>query len=747
MAKHYTIALAGNPNAGKSTIFNALTGAHQHVGNWPGKTVEKKEGTAHIGGHDVVVVDLPGAYSLTAYSAEEAISRDFIVHQHPDAVVAVVDATNLERNLYMVVQMIETGAPVVLALNMIDLAEAQGIRIDRKALSTGLGGIPVVPTAARQGTGMDALRRAILQVSSTAPNHRGSPAWIDYGPEVEAAIKTLETLIRQRPALREAYPPRWLAIKLLEGDADILALPDVVQDQALLEALDEAAGRIKAAAGEDPETLIVDRRYAFISDLVRRTVSRPSVEAITLSERIDSVLTNRWLGVPIFLLMMWTVFQMVANVSAPLLDWVDGVISGPITHWVVALLRLVGLGGTWVESLMVNGIISGVGSMLVFIPVLVILFLAIALLEDTGYMARAAFVMDRFMHLVGLHGKSFLPLLVGFGCNVPAIYATRTLESEADRRLTAFLSTFMSCGARLPVYVIFGSAFFGAAAGNLVFAMYMVGIGVAILTGFLLRRTVFRNKPTPPFMMELPPYRLPTLKGIWLHIWERTAKFVEGVTTTILLMSVIIWVLLAIPVRGGTFDTVPPGDSLFGELSRVLSPIFAPAGFGQWQATGALVSGVVAKEVVVTTLSQVYVGTAHAPIPEALPPLREDLADIVRSAGEALILTGQEIVNIVPRTVNILPGVQMPEAHFLGEEGESEDSTALESALRRSFTPLSAVAFNVFVLLYIPCVSTVAAMRQEFGPRWTFFQAGYSLLVAWIVAVTIYQGGLLLGLG
>ena len=749
MAEHLIVALAGNPNAGKSTIFNALTGSRQHVGNWPGKTVEKKQGTARIGSRQVAVVDLPGAYSLTAYSVEEVITRDFILNERPDAVVAVVDATNLERNLYMVVQLIELGAPVVVALNMIDMAQARGICIDTRALSAALGGVPVVATAAHKGLGLDALRQAILATRPFAPNGTDAhPPLVDYGPDLEREIAALQARIAQYPARHRAYPPRWLAIKLLENETAILQQLEGPHHGALLAAAQDSIARLTAALDEDPETLIVDRRYAFIDRLCKRVVSRPPGETRTPSERIDAILTHRWAGLPIFLLLMWVVFQMVANVSAPLLDWVDGVVSGPVARWAVALLGALGLGSTWVESLLVEGIIAGVGGVLVFLPVLFFLYLAIALLEDTGYMARAAFVMDRFMHALGLHGKSFLPMLVGFGCTVPAIYATRTLENEDDRKLTAFLTTFMSCGARLPVYVIFGSAFFGAAAGNLVFAMYMIGILIAIGTGLLLKRTLFKDKPAPPFVLELPPYRLPTLRGVWLHIWERSTAFVRSVWTTITLAAITIWLLMAIPVGAdlGQFNQVPPEQSLFGALSRGLAPVFAPAGFGRWEATGALVTGFVAKEVVISTMSQIYVGTVEAAETEPPLPLGEGLLQIAGGFGRALLLTGQEIVNIVPRTANLLPGLNVPEVSLGGGAAEEEASTTLENALRDTFTPLEAVAFNVFVLLYVPCMSAAAAMRHEFGPRWMLFQMGYTLVVAWLAAVVVHQAGHLLGI-
>ncbi|MBN1964294.1 MAG: ferrous iron transport protein B [Anaerolineae bacterium] len=751
-----TIALAGNPNVGKSTIFNALTGVRQHVGNWPGKTVEKKEGRATIKGREIIVVDLPGTYSLTAYSIEEIITRDFIVNEQPNAVVAVVDASNLERNLYLVAQIIELEVPVIVALNMSDMAQQRGLTIDTEALSTHLGGIPVVQTVGNRGLGIDTLRQVILAESERLD--AGALPNLAYGEPLEGEIAALQTLIEADASLR-AYHARWLAIKLLEADEEVRGKLAAAGHASLLAATDAATARIEAATGEDAEMLISDRRYSFIADVIGTAVTRPANPGETFSDRLDRVLTHPIWGVPIFLLLMWLVFQFTANVSAPFLDWVDGVVSGPLTAWVTALLGAIGLSGTWLEALLVDGVIAGVGGVLVFVPVLMFLYFAIGILEDSGYMARAAFVMDRVMRTMGLHGKSFLPMLVGFGCTVPAVYATRTLENEADRKLTGFLATFMSCGARLPVYTVFGAAFFGARGGNLIFAMYVLGIGVALATGFVLKHTVYRNKPPQPFVLELPPYRLPTAQGVFLQMWERTGGFLRKAGTVILAMSILIWLLMAVPVNAeaGSFNDVRAEDSLFGRVSGLIAPVFVPAGFGNWQAAGALVTGFIAKEVVIGTMNQIYVGeagdagaeaeVAAEEAAEAPTPFGEDLGQIALTFGEAAILTVQETVNIIPRTVNIVPGLNMAEADFLGSAGEEEDTTALEDSLTHAFTPLAAVAFNVFVLLYVPCMVAVSAMRQEFGLRWTLYQIAYTLGIAWVAAVIVYQGGRLLGLG
>ncbi len=757
----FTIALAGNPNVGKSTLFNALTGARQHVGNWPGKTVEKKEGRTVIDGTEILVVDLPGTYSLTAYSLEEIIARDFIVNEHPNAVVVVVDAANLERNLYLVAQVLELDVPVIVALNMSDIARSRGVKIDTGALSRRLGGLPVIETIGSRGVGLDPLRDAIHAIDGP---RQGVLAQIDYGPDVEQEIRTLQDEIGQIPALRAQYQPRWLAIKLLENDTAVAQALHAGGQAALVEAVQAANARIEAASGDDTETIIADRRYRFIADVVGGAVTRPKEKVSTLSDRIDTVLTHRLWGLPIFLLLMWIVFQFTANVSAPFLDWVDGVITGPFTHGMTALLEATGLESTWFGALVLDGIITGVGGVLVFVPVLMFLYLAIAILEDTGYMARAAFVMDRVMRLMGLHGKSFLPMIVGFGCTVPAIYATRTLENERDRKLTGFLATFMSCGARLPVYVVFGAAFFGTRSGNLIFAMYVLGIVIALLVGFAFKHTVYRHAAPPPFVLELPPYRLPNARTTWIMMWERTSGFVRKAGTTILMASILIWFLMALPVNRdkGKFNDVRAEDSIFGAVGSAMAPVFRPAGFGSWETAGSLITGFVAKEVVVGTMSQIYVdeadpaATAAAEEEEPRPSFGEEVGDMARTFGEASVLTVQETVNIVPRTLNLVPFVHVGEADWLGRSGEEENTTDLEAALVGAFDEaagssargtLAAVAFNVFVLLYVPCMVATAAMRQEFGTRWMLYQVGFTLALAWLAAVIVYQGGRLLGLG
>lgn len=738
------IALAGNPNVGKSTLFNALTGGRQHVGNWPGKTVEKKEGWMVLDGQDIMLVDLPGTYSLAAYSVEEVIARDYLLRDRNATVIAVVDSANLERNLYLVCQLFELGVPLILALNMTDTARSRGLNIHVDRLSAALGNIPVIEMVGSRGVGLDALRIAMKQRRVT----QAVPLW-RYDEAIEQEITALQSLIETKTALADQYPSRWLAVKLLENDPHIDTL---LADYGDLRAAAQAAiTRVTELLGDDPETLLTDRRYQFISQTVSHAVTRPTNNVETASDRADRIITHRIWGLPIFLALMWLVFQITANVSVPLTDWVDSVISGPFTRWVSSLLTAVGLGHSWVQSLIMNGIIAGVGGVLVFVPLLMLLYTTIGILEDSGYMARAAFVMDRLMRVIGLHGKSFLPLLIGFGCTVPAVYATRTLENERDRKLTGFLATFMSCGARLPVYVLFASVFFGARSGSVIFVLYLLGIAVAVLTGLAFKRFVYRTASPQPFVMELPPYRLPNAKTVFTQMWQRTRGFVRKASTLILFCSVGVWLLTALPANLdlSKFSTVEPRDSMFGALSSIIAPVLAPAGFNDWRASGALVTGLVAKEVVVSTMNQIYGGAVQ---PEAStdgnsPTLLSDIGNVTVSFGKALVLTGQELVNIVPHTVNLIPGVHMLEANFMPNAAGEDDLSALGLALSKAFTPLSAAAFMVFVLLYTPCMTATAAMRHEFGSRWTLYQMGYATLVAWTAAVLIYQGGSLLGLG
>ncbi|MCE5209092.1 MAG: ferrous iron transport protein B [Chloroflexi bacterium] len=564
---------------------------------------------------------------------------------------------------------------------------------------------------------------------------------IDYGREIEQEIVQVQTLIEKYPALNEAYPSRWLALKLLENDKQIAAQIALQPDGAqLISDVQKNIHHLVSIFGEDVDTLIADRRYGWINGLVRETMQVENSQRRTLTDRIDDVVTNRILGIPIFLLLMWGMFKITTDLSAPLLDWVNAVLEGPVTHWVSSLVMLLGLNGNWVESLLLDGVVAGLGGLLAFVPVLMALYGALAILEDSGYMARAAFVMDRFMHVLGLHGKSFLPLIVGFGCSVPGIFATRTLENEKDRILTAMMVPFMSCGARLPVYVLIAGIFFPEKAGLMVFWMYLIGIVMAITAGLLLKNTLFRRRAESPFVLELPPYRIPTLKAIWIHMWEHTSSFIKKAGSLILSMSLVIWLLLAIPVGGeGRFANVDLQSSAYAAISGKLAPLLSPAGFGSWQTSGALISGIAAKEVIVTSLTQVY--GMDTPVQDtAQTSFVEDVSSILTGFVKAL----WEMVLSIPRLIGI----------DLTGSDKTATETALAPAVRAGFEQtsgghagLAAFAFMVFILIYTPCIATLAALRKELGTRWMLLSAFGQLAAAWLLAVIVFQGGMLLGLG
>lgn len=567
------------------------------------------------------------------------------------------------------------------------------------------------------------------------------PIYVRYEPEIEAEISHLSTVIMQSLPIGFAASPRWLSIQLLEEDPHLVqAVQQTSAGTLVTAALAESLNRLRVIYPDGIDVALVDQRYTFVHQLVRRVINLPVEHRITLSERVDRVVTHRWLGIPIFLLLMWIVFTLTTDVAAPLVDWVDAVINGPVINRVVALLGLIRLHGTWVERMVLDGVIVGVGRVLVFIPVLMALYLALAVLEDSGYMARAAFVMDRLMHALGLHGKSFLPMIVGFGCTVPAFYATRTLKHEQDRILTGLLVPFMSCGARLPVYVLMATIFFPRHSGWVVFVIYLIGILTAIILGLVLKPTLFRTSQPAPFIMELPPYRIPTIRNIWFHMWERSSLFIRKAWTIIMITSILIWLLTATPLDGrGTFADVDLEQSAFATIANTVAPVFAPLGFGSWEASGALVTGFVAKEVVISTMAQVYhvdeVEDGAAPA-----TVIEDIEFIVVGFTLAVF----DAIKAMP----LLIGVDLSEY-----EAEDEPSD-LMLAIRRNFEAssgghgaLAALSFMLFVLIYTPCVTAVAAQHQEFGKKWVWFSILGQLALAWLVAWLVFQGGKFLGWG
>jgi len=665
------VALAGNPNSGKTTVFNNLTGSHQHVGNWPGVTVEKKEGKFTYQGTEVTVIDLPGTYSLSAYSLDERIARDFLLQETPDVVVVIIDASNLERNLYLLCHLLELATNVVLDLNMMDVVENQGIKVDTSKLSRILN-VPVIETVANKGEGMEGLKAAIV---TAAENKRPPTFKIDYGKVIEEGITELSEFLKDK-ALPRGYTLRWFAVKLLEADPEILEnVESLPQAQQIQKAALECSTRIEKRLGYDLETAVVERRYGLLEGLVRECTERHlGVERRReISDQIDRVVTNKLLGIPIFLGLMWLSFQLVFTVGAPLAGLIDS-FFGWLGDTTSGALEAIG-SPEWFSSLLAEGVISGVWSVLVFLPNILLLFLIIAILEDSGYMARAAFVMDRIMHALGLHGKSFIPMILGFGCNIPGIMATRTLKSEKDRILTILVNPLMSCSARLPIYVLFAGTFFPERQGLVVFSLYLMGIVLAILVARLFKSIFFKHE-VAPLIMELPPYRLPQARGVLIHMWERGSLFLKKAGTIIAGGVVLIWLLAYFPLHA----EYASAQSLIGKLGSFFAPLLKPAGFGFPQAAVALIFGILAKEVVVGTLGTLYSG----------------------------------------------------------------EGVALKAALLQHFTPLSAYAFMVMSLIYIPCLAAIATIKRETNWKWTGLAVGYSLILGWLVAVLIYQIGRLL---
>ncbi len=684
--KPIKVALAGNPNSGKTTVFNALAGGRQHVGNYPGVTVEKKEAQITYEGQRLHLVDLPGTYSLTAYSIEELVARDFVIDEKPDVVVDIIDASNLERNLYLAVQFMELGIPLVLVLNMSDVAEARGFDIDTDLLSRLLG-VTIVRTVGHKGAGMERLKEAIVEVGA---GRADSPVRVTYGEELERELAKLVALVEGEGTLRRRYEPRWLAIKLLEGDeqagADVRqAAGDV---SAILSAVRGAARRIERRFGEDPEVVIADHRYGFISGACQEAVRQTVESRHTMSDRIDQVVTSRLLGIPIFLGLMYLVFNLTFTLSVPLMDWTEAFFG-----WLGARAAALWPAGSEsaLKSLTVDGLIGGVGGVLVFFPVILLLFLAISILEDSGYMARAAFIVDRLMHKIGLHGRSFIPMLLGFGCTVPAIMATRTMESRRDRLTTMQVLPLMSCGARLPIYALFIPAFFPAGWHTpMLWGIYLIGIVLAILLAKLLRSTLFKGE-VAPFVMELPPYRMPTLRGTLIHMWERGWLFLRKAGTVIVGISVLLWAMNSYPkppegrLDGLTAEQVQQVEmsySVSGRIGHALEPVMAPIGF-DWKTSTAMVGAFAAKEVFVAQLG------------------------IVNAVGEV-----------------------------------DEESKPLRESLQEEYTPLQAFCIILFCLISVPCMATVAVTWRESGSwKWPALQVGGLTALAYVTTLAVYQLG------
>lgn len=659
------IALAGNQNCGKTTLFNQLTGSNQHVGNFPGVTVEKKEGTVRRN-KDLTVVDLPGIYSLSPYTAEEVVTRDFLVREKPDVIINIIDATNIERNMYLTLQLMPLEVPMVIALNMMDEVRANGGVIDIAAMERELG-LFIVPIAANKNEGIDELIERVMDAAAgKAPGGEGCPRRIDFcsGP-VHKALHSITHLVEDS-ARKAGYAPRFAATKLVEGDPPMESALSVsaVEKDIIKRIIKE----MESDLGTDREAAIADMRYAFIENLVRRTVtkkeeSREQARSVAL----DKFFTHQIFAIPIFVLVMSVVFWLTFGP-------VGSTIAGFFSSGIDAGINLVHVGlsrldvSPWMHSLIVDGMLAGVGSVLSFLPVIVILFFFLSLLEDTGYMARVAFVLDSLLRKIGLSGRSFVPMLVGFGCSVPAIMAARTLSSDRDRRMTIMLTPFMSCSAKVPVYAVFCAAFFPKSGALVMAALYFGGVLVAIASGLVLKHTLFKGNSVP-FVMELPVYRMPSLKSVVLHLWEKTKDFVYRAFTIIFVGSLIIWFLTNLD---WSFDMVSDSaQSILASIGSLIAPVFTLNGFASWQSVAALVSGFTAKEAVISTLAVVH-----------------------------------------------------------------------PDGLASYFTPLSALSFLVFTLLYTPCMAAVAATRREMGSlKWTLAAVAFQTGLAWAISAFVFQIG------
>ncbi len=732
MTKRFTIGVVGNPNCGKTTLFNALTGAKQRVGNWPGVTVERKIGHYHYNGIDFEVIDLPGTYSLDVINQEssldEKIARDYAHSGEADLIVNIADASNLERNLYLTSQLVEMRVPMILVLNMMDIAASRGVDINTHGLSERLG-CPVVPIVASQARGVDALKEALL----TAVEKQPIPtAQIPYQGSLSKAIDSLVPEITD--LARTAHSdPRWLAARLLEED-------DLAKEISAGSVSEIRLKSLRHDLNEDIDILVADARYAFANQVTRDTVTSKTAISESISDRIDRVVLNRVLGIPIFLAVMYLMFMFTINIGGAFIDFFD-MFTGAllVDGFAEALAQLES--PAWLTVLLANGIGGGLQVVATFIPVIGFLYLFLSMLEDSGYMARAAFVMDRSMRAVGLPGKAFVPLIVGFGCNVPAIMATRTLEHQRDRILTVVMAPFMSCGARLPVYALFAAAFFPVGGQNVVFGLYLIGIALAVLTGFILKSTILQGETTP-FIMELPPYHRPTLKGVLMRTWDRLKTFMFRAGKVIVPMVLVLNFLNAFGTDG-SFGNEDTDSSVLSEVGRAIAPAFSPMGLDEenWPAAVGIFTGVLAKEAVVGTLDAMYtaLGEEDAGIAEA------GEADFSLWAGfaEAFATIPAGLADALSTWTDPL-GVGIGDVSTLDTAAEEQEvtSSTFGAMAARFDGAAGAFAYLLFILLYFPCVAAIAAVYRETTLGWTLFVAGWTTGLGYMAATIYYQAAI-----
>jgi ferrous iron transport protein B len=730
----FTLALVGNPNCGKTTLFNALTGSRQQVGNWPGVTVEKKSGSYKLGSTEIEVIDLPGTYSLDVVDGEvsldERVARDYVHSGEANLVVNIVDAANLERNLYLTIQLIEMGVPLLLVLNMTDMATAKGMQVSAAKLSEQLG-CPVLPVVASKGSGIAELKAAINQAAQQQPR---ATAQVVYSDALQRAVDELARQISARPGKLPARA-EWLAVQLLSGD-------DLAQQTAGPQ-ITTLAREFAVALGDDLDILVADARYGLANRVAQTAVKITSKLTRDASERIDRMVLHRALGIPIFLVLMYLMFLFTINIGGAFIDFFDEAAKVVLVDGTTELMTRLG-SPEWLIVLIANGIGGGIQTVATFIPVIGFLYLFLSVLEDSGYMARAAFVMDRFMRWVGLPGKSFVPLIVGFGCNVPAVMATRTLENRRDRLLTIAMAPFMSCGARLPVYVLFAAAFFPSNAQNVVFGLYLIGIAVAVLTGLILKNSLLQGD-VAPFIMELPPYHLPTLKGILHHTWDRLKSFVVKAGRVVVPMVLVLNFLNAVGTDG-SFGNEDSDKSALAEVGRTIAPAFAPLGLNadNWPAAVGIFTGVLAKEAVVGTLNAAYSALAESDAkatgdePEEAAPY-----DMLAGLASAWATVPTNLSDALGKWADPL-GLDIGDVSDQAAVAEEQKvSVATFGAMAARFDGgAGAFAYLLFILLYFPCTAAIAVVYQESGTRWTLFVAAWTTGMAYGLSTIAYQAAI-----
>ncbi len=730
MKTDFTVGVVGNPNCGKTTLFNVLTGSRQHVGNWPGVTVEKKTGEYSHTNKLIELVDLPGTYSLEAaddqVSLDEKVARDYVASREADLIINIIDASNIERNLYLTSQLIEMRVPMILVLNMMDAVKQRGIKIDCDFLSGQLG-CPVIPIAASTQDGINTLKAEINRAAITKPIPSVN---ISYAAALEQAIQDISPELVDI-ANQHRCDLRWLALRLLEGDT----LAKQFAGKALIMEATKLQRRVEAETEDEIDILAADARYGFVNDLIKAAVCRLNEVSRHTTEKIDSVVLNRFLGIPVFLLVMYAMFMFTINIGSAFVDFFDQSVGALLVDGLSQVLTAINM-PQWLIVLITKGAGGGIQVVATFIPIIGFLFMFLSALEDSGYMARAAFVMDRFMRMIGLPGKSFVPMIVGFGCNVPAIMATRTLENQRDRILTNLMNPFMSCGARLPVYALFAAAFFPVGGQNLVFGLYLLGIAVAVLTGLIMRHTLFKGE-SAPFIMELPAYHLPTLRGVFIRTWDRLKSFLFNAGKVIVPMVLVLNFLNALGTDG-SFGQENSNKSVLSEIGRGLTPAFKPMGIEKdnWPATVGIFTGILAKEAVVGTLDALYsqLATTGSTVSDKAPfNLKDALLAACATVPENLSAIANNLLD--PLGLNIGAVDDLASA-----ASEQDVKTDTFTAMQHSFDgKAGAFAYLLFILLYAPCVAATAAIYRETNTGWTLFVVFWTTGIAYMTATIFYQ--------